>query len=260
VPSATIYMNLAERASQTSGERRPPVLTVGDCRYGPQADVAGGGALGQVAAGSRYGKLGGSLAQLPYAAWEISWVSDVFRKQGIAVASLKAEQATEAKLRQNIADRRIVHLACHGLADQSYGNLFGALALTPGPDAANPADDGFLTLAEVYELAMKGCELTVLSACDTNFGPHQAGEGVWALSRGFLVAGSRRVVASNWLVDDEAAASLVSYFCSRIAQTEKKGVAVDYAEALHKAKRWTRQQEKWQSPYYWGTFVLIGPH
>ena len=57
---------------------------------------------------------------------------------------------------------------------------------------------------------LKGCELAILSACDTNFGPEQRGEGVWALSRGFLVAGSRRVVASNWLVDDEAAASLVA--------------------------------------------------
>ena len=54
------------------------------------------------------------------------------------------------------------------------------------------------------ELAIKDCELAILSACETNYGPQQKGEGVWALSRGFLVAGARRVVASNWLVDDEA--------------------------------------------------------
>jgi CHAT domain-containing protein len=83
---------------------------------------------------------------------------------------------------------------------------------------------------------------------------------VWALSRGFLVAGSRRVVASNWLVDDEAAANLVSVFCTFVARAEKEGEPVDYAEALHKAKRWVRNQEKWSSPYYWGTFVLVGPN
>ena len=71
--------------------------------------------------------------------------------------------------------------------------------------------------------------------------------------------GSRRVVASNWLVDDQAAASLVSYFCSGVAKGEKSG-RVDYAEALHNAKRWVRQQDKWQSPYYWATFVLVGPN
>jgi len=73
------------------------------------------------------------------------------------------------------------------------------------------------------------------------------------------VAGARRVVASNWLVDDEAAANLVSYFCGGIAKAEGKGEAIDHAKALHDAKRWVRRQEKWRSPYYWGTFVLVGP-
>ena len=33
-----------------------------------------------------------------------------------------------------------------------------------------------------------------------------------------------------------------------------------YAAALTAAKRWDRQQPKWSSPYYWGTFVHIGPN
>jgi CHAT domain-containing protein len=74
------------------------------------------------------------------------------------------------------------------------------------------------------------------------------------------VAGARRVVASNWLVDGEAAASLVSYFCAGMAKAEASGKAVDHAKALHDAKRWVRRQEKWQSPYSWGTFVLVGPN
>jgi len=64
-----------------------------------------------------------------------------------------------------------------------------------------------------------------------NCGREQRGEGVWSLSRGFLAAGARRVVASNWLVDDEAAASLVSVFCGAVAKREHDG-ALDYAESL----------------------------
>jgi CHAT domain-containing protein len=215
--------------------------------------------LDELTARSRYGTLGGKLNQLPYSGWEAEWVSGVFGKNDIMAARLDGARATEANVRSQTRGRRIIHLACHGLADQSYGNLFGALALAPGKDPNNPTDDGFLTLAEIYELDLKSCELAILSACDTNFGPEQRGEGVWALSRGFLVAGVRRVVASNWLVDDEAAASLISYYCSILAKAEKKGEKADYAEALHKAKRWIREQEKWKSPYYWGTFVLLGP-
>lgn len=258
-PSATILMNLAERTERPEKPVVEPVLTVGDCRYHEPSQSASQGLLAQLTPRSRYGALGGQLEPLPYSAWEIQWVADVFGKQGSKVAWLRGDLATEAAVRANAPGRRVLHFACHGLVDQAYGNLFGALALTPGRDPAKFADDGFLTLAEIYGLNLKGCELTILSACETNVGPRNRGEGVWALSRGFLAAGSRRVVASNWLVDDEAAASLISYWCSMLANAEKERRLPDYARSLHEAKRWVRKQEKWQSPYYWGGFVLMGP-
>ncbi|MCA9007721.1 MAG: CHAT domain-containing protein, partial [Planctomycetaceae bacterium] len=104
-----------------------------------------------------------------------------------------------------------------------------------------------------------GCELAILSACETNYGPQQKGEGVWSLSRGFLVAGARRVVASNWLVDDEAAASMMSYYCGYLAQAEEEQQKPDYVQALHDARKWVREQKKWSSPYYWASFVHVGP-
>lgn len=259
-PSTTILINLAEREAGRGTSTRPPVLTVGDCRYAEPSHTPDEMLLAQLPPGSRYTSVGGRLTPLPYSAREIQWVADVFGDQGVSVAWLKGDWATEETVRYNASDRRIVHFACHGLADQEYGNLFGALALTSGPKDDDPKDDGFLTLAEIYELNLKGCELAILSACDTNYGPHQRGEGVWALSRGFLVAGAGRVVASNWLVDDESAPSLMSYFCSILAKAEAAGEKPDYAEALWKAKRWLRSHEQWESPYYWGTFVLIGPN
>src|SRR6185369_12427303 len=105
----------------------------------------------------------------------------------------------------------------------------------------------FLTLSEISELNLRQCELAILSACQTNYGPQQRGEGTWSLSRGFLVAGARRVVASNWLLDDEAAATLVSLFASGIAESQNNPAQVDYAAALHRAKKLTRQQAKWKS-------------
>jgi CHAT domain-containing protein len=187
------------------------------------------------------------------------WVRENFTDRGVKAVGLRGEKATEVNVRGNVAGREILHFACHGLVDQTYGNFFGALALTPGRESAGTDDDGFLTLAEIYGLKLAGCELTILSACQTNVGPQQRGEGLYGLSRGFLVAGSRRVVASNWLVDDEAAATMMSVFCSAIAKSKEQQEPVDYAESLRAARRRIRQDERWQSPYYWGTFVLIGP-
>lgn len=259
-PSGTVLQTLANRTRANVTAAKQPVLTVGDPAY----ETGGREAVAlradtRTSAGGRTRFLSrDGLHRLPHSQFESQWVADVFIKSGMPAAQLIDKSATEASVRANVAGRRVLHFACHGLADQSAGNLFGALAFAPGPKAASdPSDDGLLTLPEIYALPLQGCELSILSACSTNYGPEQEGEGVWALSRGFLVAGSRRVVASNWVVSDEAAASLISYFCGGVADGQKKGT-VDYARSLHAAKRWVRSQNKWQSPFYWAPFVLVG--
>jgi CHAT domain-containing protein len=59
-----------------------------------------------------------------------------------------------------------------------------------------------MTAEEVAGLNLSGCELAVLSACDTGLGRLMAGEGVMGLQRAFHQAGVRNVVASLWSVDD----------------------------------------------------------
>lgn len=259
-PSATVLHNLSSR-QPANLSRLEPVLTVADPQYQPALpnQIATANVEAELSARSRFHGAGGTLARLPYSATESGWITQVFTKQGLAVSRLLQSEATEAAVRRSVVDRRLIHIACHGLTDGRYGNHFGSLALTPGKGKTNDAaDDGFLTLAEIYDLNLQSCELAILSACETNYGPQQQGEGVWALSRGFLVAGAKRVVASNWLVDDEAAASLISYFCGGLALAEKSNRRPDYAKSLHDARKWVRSQEKWKSPYYWGTFVLVG--
>lgn len=257
-PSLTLLHTLADRAAEAPKAKSEPILTIGDPIYsaGP-SDPAQARAAGLQ---TRYGTLGGKLLRLPYTASESHWVKQAFQPAGWSSVQLLEAQATEANVRSKIAGRTIVHLACHGLADQTYGNFFGALALTPGPrGTSTSANDGFLTLSEVCELDLRGNELTMLSACQTNYGPQQQGEGVWALTRGFLVAGSRRVMASNWVVDDKAAATLVFFYATNIADGQKND-NLDYALALQKAKRAVRKQAKWESPFYWGSMVLVGPN
>ena len=259
VPSASILLHLAQRPALPASDREP-VLTVGDPAY--ELSSARSPARGQTDAQStmaaRFAAAG--LNRLPYSGQEASWVADVFVKQGILAAILKDKLATERMVRENVAGRRIVHLACHGLVDQNFANFFGALALTPGDgQEVDPTNDGFLSLPEIYELDLTHCELAILSACQTNYGPQQHGEGIWALTRGFIVAGSRRVVASNWLVDDKAAASIISSYCGLIARQVHAGQTPDYTPPRD-AKRWARRQTRWNNPYYWATFVLVGPN
>jgi CHAT domain-containing protein/uncharacterized protein HemY len=258
-PSATLLLRLAD-PQRSPAAAKQAVLTVGDPAYDLDRSANGRETAESGAYRTRFTATAGGLSRLPYTARETQWVADAFKKNGISVQQLSGDQATEANCRQMMPGCTWIHLACHGLCDQASGNLFGALALTPGTEElSDPENDGFLTLAEIYQLNLSGTELAILSACDTNSGPLSQGEGAWAVSRGFLVAGSRRVVATNWLVDDEAAASLVSVLCESLSGHGGDG-PVAYAEHLQKAKRWVRGQEKWASPYYWGAFELIGGH
>jgi tetratricopeptide (TPR) repeat protein/CHAT domain-containing protein len=257
-PSTTSLMNLIDAPAVARAKDLKPVLSVSNPNYPPATSIATRPVQPSLDVRSRYVSLAGSIKPLPNASTEASWVTEMFTRQEIPVGSLSKEKATEAALRHNVPGRRVVHLACRGLAGHANGEAFGALALTPGPQAGqNATDDGFLTLAEIYALDLKGCELVILSRSESKLGPNQKGEGAWSLARGFLAAGSRRVLVSNGSINDEATSSLISVFCDRVAQGQKAG-HLDYGEALQYAKRWLRKQDKWEQPCYWGQLVLAG--
>ena len=259
-PSATILINLDAREGTRRNGGISSVLTVGDPVYREGEAATDRGLLAGLGSRSRYRGFGGKLSRLPHSAKESKGILEAFDKNGIPVTQLVREQATEANVRKEVDNCSILHFACHGLVDQSHGNLFGALAVTAGRTLGDANNDGFLTLAEIYGLDLAGCELAILSACDTNSGPIQRGEGVWSLSRGFLVAGARRVVATHWAVEDEAASKLVERFCANLAKAHKQGGPMDYAEALREAKLWIRDQRaEWKEPRYWAPFILVGP-
>ncbi len=207
------------------------------------------------------------LPRLPATKVESDQVLRAFEKLRLPpgdVISLADDTATEARLKdaleQLAATNRHVgylHVAAHGLVDQRYNNLFGALALTP-PSRPSAADDGFLTLYEVMMLPLAGCDLAVLSACETNCGPENALEAGSTMARAFFCAGAQRVVCSQWKVSDEATAELVADFMDRVASDLADGKVVDYASALQQAKRRLRPREASSSPYFWAPFVLIG--
>src|SRR5205814_1909947 len=133
--------------------------------------------------------------------------------------------------------QRIVHLATHGFVTERRGDVLAGLVLAADTTGAEATDsDGLLQLFEIYGLKLD-CDLAVLSACETARGPRVAGEGVFALSRGFLTAGASRVVASLWPVEDASTAKLMGTLFREVAGAERRKRDVDWALALRDAKR-----------------------
>ncbi|MCI0621020.1 MAG: tetratricopeptide repeat protein [Acidobacteria bacterium] len=144
----------------------------------------------------------------------------------------------------------IVHIATHGLLNNQHPELSGVvLSLV---DEAGLPQDGFLRLHEIYNLKL-GADLVVLSACRTALGREIKGEGLVGLTRGFMYAGSPRVVASLWSVDDRATAELMKRFYTGLLRGGERPAA-----ALRAAQVSMWKDRRWQSPYFWAGFVMQG--
>jgi CHAT domain-containing protein len=196
-----------------------------------------------------------SLEPLPGTARETVAIRSAFAADAVDVA--QDAEAREPRVRAALPRARYLHLATHGFVDQAGGELLASLALTPPPAPSGHGDDGRLQLYELYETRLDA-ELAVLSACQSRVGRVVAGEGVFALSRGFLAAGARRVVASLWMADDDATSELVSRLFRGVAEAEGAGATPDFARALRDAKRAVRERPEWQHPFFWAPFVIEG--
>ena len=151
---------------------------------------------------------------------------------------------------EELGQYRIVHFATHGLINNQYPELSGVVLSLVDP--AGQPQDGFLRLYDIYNLKLTA-DLVVLSACQTALGKEIRGEGIVGLTRGFMYAGSPRVVASLWQTDDRASAELMQRFYSLMLGEELRPAA-----ALRAAQISMLREKRWQSPRYWAAFTHQG--
>lgn len=225
-PSATVLAQLARRAVATNRERH--LLLVGHSSA-READAA----------------------PLPGVATECRRIAATWPR---SVTALLDQKARESLITPQLATHQIVHLATHGFVDEQADNLFGGLLL-----AADANGDDSLSYLDILRTDLTGCELAVLSACQTSVGPERPMEASTSLAQAFLAAGARQVVASLWHVSDESTTELMSDFYRRLAEDAEAGRPLRVSEALHGAKRHLRQTAEWNSPAHWASFIFIGP-
>ena len=119
-------------------------------------------------------------------------------------------------------------------------------------DEKGKAQDGFLRLNDIFNLNLPA-DLVVLSACQTGLGKDIRGEGLVGLTRGFMYAGSSRVVVSLWSVNDQATAELMKRFYQGMLKNGERPAA-----ALRAAQMEMWKDPRWRAPYFWAAFVLQG--
>ena len=143
----------------------------------------------------------------------------------------------------------LLHLSTHATADEANPErsriLFSPESPAGGPD--------YLFLREVYDLDLRGVDLTTLSACDTERGKVIRGEGLQGFSRALLSAGSRATVTTLWRVADRPSTELMKQLYFELGRGTPK------ADALRLAKlQFLRSGTALRHPRFWAAFVLNG--
>jgi len=150
-----------------------------------------------------------------------------------------------------LSNYRIIHFATHGVINDEYPELSGIL-LSMIDERRRP-QNGLLQMHEIYNLNIPA-ELVVLSGCETSIGKEMKGEGLPGLSRAFIYAGARRVIASLWQVQDASTADLMRVFYQKLFNQNGTRTAAALREA---------QLEMWKkapndSPHSWAAFITYG--
>jgi tetratricopeptide (TPR) repeat protein len=155
-----------------------------------------------------------------------------------------------------LSSYKIVHFATHGWLDPDYPELSGIILSLI--DEQGRSRNGVLQMHQIFDLRLPA-ELVVISACETGIGKKIKGEGLNGLSRGFMYAGARRVIASLWKVNDGSTSELMNYFYGDLKLRD--GVNFNQtrpASALRAAQLKMMENPLWRHPYYWAAFIIQG--
>ena len=180
---------------------------------------------------------------LRYASAEMSSIVRHFGEG--ASRSYDGPRASPAALRDAGADRfSLVHFTAHATANRE-SPLDSAVILS-GPD------DGYKLYArDVAELPLRA-ELVTVSACRSAGERVYSGEGLVGFAWAFLRAGSRRVIAGLWDVDDRSTAELMDVMYARLAAGDSPPRALRTAKLALLAKGGVTAK-----PYYWAPFQVF---
>jgi len=179
-------------------------------------------------------------------------VAAIRRLAGPNAQVLTGSSATESAFRRLAPTQRVLHLATYGVLNKQ-NPLFSFVQLAP-----DGADDGRLEVHEVFGLHL-AADLVVLSACQTGLGSGAladvpAGDDWVGLTRAFLHAGARHVVAALWPVDDWATAALMEQFYG----SGLSAAGTNPSHALAVAQRALIATPATAHPFYWAGFVSAG--
>ncbi len=235
-PSLTVLSEMSKERNKKPGGAQTPMSLL----------AIGNPTLGTQNVERLNARLNSDLPPLPEAEEQVKALQRLYGTEYSKVY-LGAE-AREEQIKLDAGKYRILHLATHGILDDA-APMYSYVVLAN--EGENAREDGFLEAWEIMNLDLDA-DLVVLSACETARGRVGAGEGMIGFTWALFVAGSPSTVVSQWKVDAASTATLMLEFHRSLRANNTK------ARALRQAALKVLRDKRYQHPFYWAPFVLIG--
>jgi CHAT domain-containing protein len=206
--------------------------------------------------------------ELPYSENEIVEIINIFTKHNKKANGYLLKEASESNFRKIFSSSRCVHIATHGFVNDAHPELSGIIFYSDSANSINDNgnytflndanvtsnnshNDGILYTSEIYNLQCE-VDLIVLSACKTGIGELIRGEGLMAMTRGFIYAGVDNIIFTIWKVSDKQTKKFMLEFYKYFLSGHS------YSKALQKSKIMLINDISTSYPLFWGGFLLIG--
>lgn len=190
------------------------------------------------------------LARLPSSSAEAKSVAQAW-KLGLSNVLQGAGAQREDVLTATRQTPAALHLSLHVVSSPAVSQeVFIALGLRK---------DGRMDLLSATEIARQfpAIPLVVMSGCSSGKAQALPGAGLMGLTRAWLLAGSRSVVASYWPVPDDSG-NLFRSFYEHISNSSTLS-PLRAAQALQSAQLEMLRSGTWRSnPRFWGSYFLMG--
>jgi tetratricopeptide (TPR) repeat protein len=220
----------------------------------------------------------GALKPLEGTEKEVNDICEKLKKVNISAVVVKGKEGTEESFKALSGKHTsIIHLATHGFFfDNNTRSMLyienlminddspttdtsmkrAGLAFAGANNAwsekiiPNNVDDGLLFAEEIPTIDLRGCDLLVLSACETGLGDVTS-DGVFGLQRGFKQAGVNTIVMSLWKVNDNATTFFMEQFYKNFTQGQTK------QKAFLNAQKALRDSKEFNDPKDWAAFIML---
>ena len=189
------------------------------------------------------------LNALPFTKKEVETIHQLFQEQQKNSKVIIGEEVTEGMVKELKGHYKFIHFATHGFLEDKTP----ALAFYPNQtkDLLQPqTNDGALSLEEIFNLKFKA-DMVVLSSCQGGAGKNVRGEGILAITRGFVYLGTPHIIYTLWSVNDKDAAKLMIRFYANMSQSKS------YREALRLAKLSMLESAQTAWPRWWAGFTMM---